>query len=157
VLDQSQQKSLLLTGDLYDGAYGKTIILIADSPTACSWLRAVFRELAHGGSSRTLTAEPEVQITNVETIELVSRPDGSRVTLRQSGSTAERSFVWSATPEGWLYLADLIQPLVEGGTGHQYLTEDKDDVALIELSSGEQDVLSAARSAERQSRGNWQD
>jgi hypothetical protein len=151
VLDKSQQRSPLLTGDLYDGAYGQTIILIADSSAACVWLQAVFRELAHGGSSRTLTAESEVQITNVEAIELVTRPDGPRVTFRQSDAATEGSFVWSATPEGWLYLADLIQPLVDGGIGHQYLTEDKNDVALIELSSGEQDVLSAARSAERQS------
>ncbi len=135
----------MLVGDFYDGAYGPTIILIASSPAACVWLQDVFRELARGGLSRTLTAEPGVRFTNVEVIEMVCRPDGPRVTLGRG--TDERAFVWSATADGWLYLADLVQPLVDGGAGHQYLTDDKDDVALIELSSGEQDVLNAARSA----------
>jgi hypothetical protein len=135
----------LLVGDFYDGAYGPTIILIASLPAACAWLQEVFRELADGGPSRTLTTEPEVRFTNVEMIEMVRRPDGPRVTLRHSDDTAEKSFVWSATAVGWLYLADLIQPLVDGGVGHQYLTDAKDDVALIELSSGEQDVLSVAK------------
>jgi hypothetical protein len=88
-----------------------------------------------------------VRFTNGEAIEMVCRQDGPRVTLRYSDGPTERVFVWSATADGWLYLADLIKPLADGGAGHQYLTDDKDDVALIELSCGEQDVLSAARSA----------
>ena len=135
----------MLVGDFYDGSYGPTIILIVSSPAACVWLQDVFRGLAHDDPSRTLTAEQGVRFTNVEAIEMICRPDGPRVTLRNG--THERAFVWSATADGWLYLADLIQPLADGRAGHQYLTEDKDDVALIELSSGEQDVLNAARSA----------
>lgn len=53
--------------------------------------------------------------------------------------------MWSATTEGWLYLGDLIQSFCDGGVGHHYLTEDEDDVALIELSYGEQDVLRIAK------------
>lgn len=144
---QLGERSPLLVGDLYDGAYGPTIILIASSAAACAWLQDVLRGLARGGPSRTLTAEPEVRFTNVKMIEMVCRLDGPRVTLRHGDGTDERAFVWSATADGWLYLADLIQSFVDGGAGHQYLTDDKDDVALIELSSGEQDVLRAARSA----------
>lgn len=76
---------------------------------------------------------------------MVLRPDGPRVALRHRDDGAAKSFVWSATAEGWLYLADLIQSLCDGGIGHHYLTEDKDDVALIELSYGEQDVLRVAK------------
>lgn len=137
----------LFVGDLYDGAYGPTIILIASSPVACVWLQDVFRELAHGGPNRTLTSEPKMQFTNVEVLEVVCRPGSPRVTLRHGEDIAEKSFVWSATAQGWLYLADLIQSLADGGAGHQYLTEDKDDVALVELSSGEREVLRAARLA----------
>jgi len=144
---QLGEKSPLLVGDFYDGAYGPTIILIASSPAACGWLQDAFRELAHGGPSHTLTAEPEMRFTNVEAIEMVCRPDGPRVTLRHSDGTDGRDFVWSATADGWLCLADLIQPLTDGGAGHQYLTEDEDDVALIELSVGEEEVVRAARSA----------
>lgn len=135
----------LLVGEFYAGAYGPTIILIMVSSAACQWLQRVFRELSHGGSARTLTAEPEVRIENLQTIEMVLRPDGPRVALRLRDDGAAESFVWSATEEGWLYLADLIQSLCDGGVGHHYLTEDKDDVALIELSYGEQDVLRVAK------------
>lgn len=136
--------SPLLVADFYDGAYGPTIILMASSPAACAWLQDVFRDLARGGSNRALTAEPEVRFIKVDAIEMICRPDGPRVTLRHNDDTAERAFAWSATADGWLYLADLIQPLADGVEGHQYLTEDKDDVGLIELSSGERDVLLAA-------------
>jgi hypothetical protein len=47
---------------------------------------------------------------------------------RDDDDTAGKSFVWSTT-KGWLYLADLIQPLADGAAGHQYLTEEKDDAA----------------------------
>lgn len=153
VSDSSQAPAAepaLITGDFYQGTYGPTIILIAAESAACAWLQGVFRELASDGRSRVLTAETRVQFTNVESVEMVCRPDGPRVMLRYSGDGHERAFVWSATPDGWRYLAELIQPLCDGGTGHHYLAEDKDDVALIEFSMGEEDVLSAARSAKRQ-------
>jgi hypothetical protein len=138
---------LLFVGDLYEGAYGPTIILMASSPVACAWLQDVFRELAHGAPSRTLTAEPKMQFTNVEVLEVVCRPGSPRITLRHRDDIAEKSFVWSATAGGWLYLADLIQSLADGAAGHEYLTEDRDGVALVELSSGEQEVLDAVKSA----------
>ena len=78
---------------------------------------------------------------------MVRRPSGPRATLTHSDGSAEKAFVWSATADGWLYLVDLIQPLVDGKAGHQYLTEGKEDAALIEISSGEQDVIRAARVA----------
>jgi hypothetical protein len=142
---QAATESALITGDLYQGSYGPTIILIGSSPAACAWLQCGFRELAGGGPSRTLTAEPEVRFKNLESIEMVCRPDGPRVTLRYRDDATKRAFVWSATPDGWLYLAELIQPLCDGGIGHHYLAEDKDDVALIELSVGEEEVIRAAR------------
>jgi hypothetical protein len=45
-------------------------------------------------------------------------------------------------------MRDLVQALCEHGSGHQYLTDDEDDVALIELSLGEQGVLDSVRSAQ---------
>lgn len=137
----------LLVGDFYDGADGPTIILIASAPAVCAWLQEVFREISHCVPNRTLSVQPEVRFTNVEAIEMVCRANGPRVTLGRGADTARKTFVWSATADGWLYLADLIQPLADGKAGHQYLTEDKNDVAVVELSCGEQDVLSAARSA----------
>jgi hypothetical protein len=150
VSDSSQApatESALIAGDYYQGTYGPTIILIASTSAACVWLQNIFLELATGGRSRTLTAEPEVLFTNVESIEMVGRTGGPRVALGRRDDGTERTFVWSATPDGWQYLAELIQPLCDGGVGHHYLAEGKDDVALIELSVGEEEVLRALRSA----------
>jgi hypothetical protein len=150
VSDNSQApttESALITGDFYKGTYGPTIILIASVSAACVWLQNIFRELANGGRNRMLTTEPEVRFTNVESIEMVCRPGGAPVALSRRDDGTERSFVWSATRDGWHYLAELIQPLCDGGVGHHYLAERKDDVALIELSVGEEEVLRTLRAA----------
>jgi hypothetical protein len=95
--------------------------------------------------SFVLTAAPEVQIANVKAIEMVSRPNEPRIAFEHRSSTPDKSFVWSATIAGWLHLIELIQPFCDGQVGHQYLTEDKNDALLVELSSGEQDVPIVAR------------
>jgi hypothetical protein len=142
----SQQPDLV--GDFYRGADGPTIILIAESSSGCKRLQDLLRDLGSGAERRMLTEEPEIEIANVDAIEMAVRSDGPRVLLRRHGGDASTSFIWSATPDGWLYLADLIQPLCDGGSGHLYLTENKDDAALIELSVGEDEVLRATRSAQ---------
>ena len=142
---QQNGQSPLLTGDFYSGAYGPTLILIMSSPAAGVWLQHVFRELASGGPAFVLTAAPEVEITNLQTVEMTCRTGKPRITFTNDDEAEGKSFVWSATPDGWRYLVDLIQPLCDSKVGHQYLTEDKDDAAVIELSFGEQDVLSAVQ------------
>jgi hypothetical protein len=145
---ESESLGPLLVGDYYAGASGPTILLLMRPPNACGWLSELFRSLATGSTSHcTLTAEPEVRITNVHSIEVVRRFEGPRVSLRQGSNGAEKSFVWSGTPEGWTYLADLVQSLCESGSGHHYLTDGKEDDATIELSLGEPDVIEAARSS----------
>jgi hypothetical protein len=134
----------LILGELYDGSEGPTIMLVMLTPAAGDWLQDTFRNLARHKEPVTLTACPEARLVNVTSIEMVCVADGPRIALRSRDIGGDRSFVWSATVEGWLYLADLVQPLSEGAAGHQYLTEHKDDVALIELSSGEPDVLRVA-------------
>jgi hypothetical protein len=141
-----RSEHLHLIGDFYRGTYGPTIILIALSASGCRWLQEVFRDLARGmADQRILTAETGVRISNVGAIEMAVRPDGPRILLRHQDGGGSGSFLWSATPDGWLYLADLIAPLCDGGAGHHYLTEDKDDVAQIELSVGEEEVLRAVK------------
>jgi hypothetical protein len=114
------------------------------SRAAGAWFQEILRELGDGGPPKMLTSDPKVHIAHLDDIEMTSRSSGPQVTLKQRDSDSE-SFVWSATREGGLYLADLTQPLCTEGGGHHYLTDDKEDDALIELSFGEQDVLDAAR------------
>src|ERR1700743_2878135 len=126
--------------DQYEGVYGPTILLAANSPVAVPWLQHVFRELAEGGRPQGFVPRPEVSAGTIDAIELVGRSCAPRIAFHRRESDLN-SFVWSATPEGWTYLAELVQPFCDGATGHQYLTEDVGDAASIELTVGEQDVL----------------
>ncbi len=76
---------------------------------------------------------------------MTTRSAEPRVALKRRDSGSAKSFIWSATGDGWLYLADLTQPLCTDGVGHHYLTDDKNDDALIELSFGEHDSQKIAR------------
>lgn len=53
---------------------------------------------------------------------------------------ANSSFRWSRTREGWSYMAELIDGLIESPhSGHQYLTSYPDEVAIVMISKGEYD------------------
>ncbi len=133
---ESEGASLIM-GDFYSGAYGPTIILILVSRAAGTWFQEILRTLASGGPARILTSDPRVCTAHVDEIEMTTRSAEPRVALKHSDSGSAKSFIWSATRDGWLYLADLTQPLCTDGVGHHYLTDDEDDDALIELSFGE--------------------
>lgn len=47
----------------------------------------------------------------------------------------------SAPQDGWSRNAGLLEPFVAGKTGHQYLTSEASDAALIEVSHGERAVV----------------
>lgn len=134
----------LVIGDFYIGAYGPTIVLAMTSLAACDWLMGLFRELAEYGGPRNLTEGPEVKVANVDVVTMVRRSTGPSVSLRREGADS-RSFVWSATEDGWLHSRDLVQALREADSGHQYMNDNRDDVALIELSLGEPDLLDSVR------------
>ncbi len=135
----SDEDAPLIVGDFYSGADGPTIILILTSRGAGTWFQEALRELANGGVARALTSDPRVFVAHIDDIEMTTRSAGPRVSLKRLDGERGKSFVWSATREGWLYLADLTEPLCAGGVGHHYLTDDVDDDGLIELSSGEHD------------------
>lgn len=138
-----------ILGELYDAAEGPTIMLVMLTLPGGLWLQDAFRSLARLKQPRTLTPSPEVRVLNVASIEMACVADGPRIALRSRDTGGDHAFVWSATVEGWLYLADLVQPLSDGVPGHQYLTEHPDDAGLIELSSGEPDVLRVAQTRVR--------
>ena len=124
-------------------------MLVMVTLAAGVWLQEAFRSLARLKEPRTPTPSPEVRVLDVASIEMVCVADGPRIALRSGDTAGDPSFVWSATVEGWLYLADLVQPLSDGVPGHQYVIEHPDDAALIELLSGEPDVLSVAQTRVR--------
>lgn len=58
------------------------------------------------------------------------------------------SFTWTRTNEGWNYLAELLEDLVNSDEpGHQYLTRYPDEDAIVVVSKGEygDDVLRGSK------------
>lgn len=139
------ERGRLIVGDFYDGAYGPTIILILMSRAAGAWFQQILHSLGVGGPSKILTSDPNVYVAHLDDLEMTSRSSGPQITLKRRNNDDKASFVWSATREGWLHLAALTEPLCTEGTGHHYLTDEKDDDALIELSFGEHDAQKIAR------------
>jgi hypothetical protein len=143
---KGRQRRCLVDGDYYQGAYGPSIILILTSPQAVRWLDDVFLRLEQSSVPFELSADPAVNITNVATLSLVPRPDGEESELRLVGAGVPASFVWYLTPSGCREVRMLIEPFLADKHGHQYLTREYVDDALVELSYGEHHIRPAQRS-----------
>jgi len=136
VADESDR--LLVTGDYYLGAFGPTIILVLASPAGAAWLEDEFRLAARAERPRNLLDDHRIEVRQISALTLDLRESGADVELRRIGDESP-TFLWTATKDGWQRLADLLKPLSTGQNGHQYLTREGVDDALIEVSLGEHD------------------
>jgi hypothetical protein len=128
-----------LIGSFDVGAYGPTIFMVLPSREAVVWLKALFLSMTGYDGSRDLLSEPGVEVRGIERFELRrTSADSERHLLRQGDAAA---FVWSATDDVWRRNSELLDPFVDGQSGHQYLTSEGVDDALVEISFGEPDVM----------------
>jgi hypothetical protein len=119
-----------------EGAYGPTILLVLTSVDGVSWLRAILDGLAESevGTVLRLDSQSRVSIGAAVTelnLQLTDRSTGRHLVGDRTGA-----FTWSCTAEEWRTASQLIEPLLHEA-GHQYLTSEVDDDALIEVSFGE--------------------
>ena len=127
----------LLEGDFYEGAYGPSILLVLTSREAVAWLRSIFNDLARAsiGAVLRLDSQPSVEIgaelTALELCRVEHTPD------RHLVQASDGSFTWSCTADEWQTASLMLEPLLEQ-SGHQYLTSETDDDAIIEVSYGEE-------------------
>lgn len=135
--EQPLRGSMQIIGDFGTGAYGPTIILKLLSEDAALWLCRLFIDLATTRTIATLTDEPTVSIRGLRRLVLERRDPPLVPGLHLM---APEEFSWSASADGWISSAGLIQPFTEGRTGHQYLTTEGVDDALVEVSFGEPGV-----------------
>lgn len=129
-------QDLLVEGEFGDSAYGPTILLKLRSPEAAAYLRTILdRLVAEGlGASLRLEEDPRVSLgAALWSLELrvVADPEPRRLWKQDEGG-----FTWAGTPEEWQTTSLLIEPLIDQ-SGHQYLTSEVDDDALVEVSQGE--------------------
>ena len=134
--DWTARSSALVEIDLYDGAYGPTILLVLVTRRSIDWLRKVFEDMAAAptGTVVSLTDLPQVRVVGelgglvLSKAERCSRPDLVR--------GVSGRFVWSCTADDWDTMSLMLEPLLRQ-PGHQYLTSEGVDDALIEVSFGE--------------------
>jgi hypothetical protein len=131
------ERPLLIEGDYFAGAYGPSILLILVSPEAAQWLKVLFDGLADQGTGASveLTGMPEVTIGAALTDLTLSVVDDAPT--RHLVRSRDGSVRWSCTSEEWRTAGQLVEPLIDH-PGHQYLTSEIDDDAIVEVSRGEE-------------------
>jgi hypothetical protein len=140
--DSTEAPSFLVVGDYYLGAFGPAILLTLREPDGPQWLHDLFIQLARNGRVIDLASEPMVRLQNIGALQMsLDRRLGPYVALnRLSKEEQPARFAWIASSSGWMLQAALLEPFIAGHSGHQYLTREGADDALIEVSFGESDV-----------------
>lgn len=135
-------REIFFVGDCYDGSYGPTILLKTELQDAVRWLHGLLIELATGVTeSIDLHSMSEISFPQVNSFRLQRVSSQSSQALRKAVSpSGDLAFDWSQVKTGWQTTVKLLDPLAEGGVGHQYLTDEVKDEALLEVSVGEPDV-----------------
>lgn len=126
----------LIEGDFYDGAFGPSILLVLTSDESIAWLRSLFQDIARApiGTALSLVNQPRVRIgaalNELLLVRVARQPEKHLV------READDSFVWSCTSNEWETNGLMLEPFLEQ-PGHQYLTSEGHDDALIEVSFSE--------------------
>jgi hypothetical protein len=127
---------LLVEGEFGEGAFGSTILLRMRSKIGAGYLLSLFERLAGSpeGTSMKLEAQPGVSMSAALwslDFRVVATSRAQRLFRDDAGG-----FIWQGTADEWETTALLVEPLTHQA-GHQYLTFEVDDDALVEVSQGE--------------------
>jgi hypothetical protein len=127
----------LLEGDYYEGAFGPSILLIVTSLEGVDWLRAMFDRMADG------SVDAVVSLLDQPRVAVGAALPGLRLVLverapeRHLVRATDGCFTWSCTVDEWHTASLMLEPFADGQVGHQYMTSEIDDDAIIEISYGE--------------------
>jgi len=132
---------ILILGHYGSGADGPTVMLKLLSPRSVVWLRSAILRVSDAGAIVDLASEREVNIIGVRTFILrrVAEPDGAAL-RGPSSPVADAEFEWLQDAPGWMRTVGLLEPFLQDKAGHQYLTDQERDAALVVASFGEPDV-----------------
>lgn len=134
--DAPFQTAPLLEADFYDGAFGPSILLVLTTQESVAWLREVFEDLADAPIDAVvnLIGLPQVQagaaLAGLVLRRVVSPPD------KHLALAARGAFSWSCAADEWKTMSLMLEPFPQQ-QGHQYLTAEGTDDAVIEVSYGE--------------------
>ncbi|OLD51350.1 MAG: hypothetical protein AUI58_07935 [Chloroflexi bacterium 13_1_40CM_2_70_6] len=137
------------TWDLRDGDRPTIFVELPDR-RAVEALRALFLGLALTGQSTAVGEQPGTELKGMTGLDLVLAKapaarsavqrildlfrfteDPRKHLLRVDDSPKYR---WTCTADEWRTSAELLEPFLEDRSGHQYLTDEEVDDALVEVS-----------------------
>jgi hypothetical protein len=133
--DEKQGKAGIRV-DFYDGAYGPTIRIDANTLEDLNRIKSVFLNLAEQGHEINLLDLIGASVSGVDrlTLKRVEVSEEQTKSLKRKGSRLGIEFVWSLSAKGWQRRAGLVDGLINfNRPSHQYLTEEGVDDAIIEL------------------------
>jgi hypothetical protein len=124
--------------DFYKGAYGPTLRIDVQTLDALIGFRKLLFWVGESeGHTINLVEQDNIETTGLDKLILRCAFDGEKshkkLTLTSSAEPGI-AFEWTRSSEGWKELCCLFDPLIEHDRpGHQYLTQEGDDDALVEL------------------------
>jgi hypothetical protein len=120
----------------YAGAYGPTLRVCIDSARQLERVKRMFSRFAHArltdGEFAALVNGATYEQLSSWKIELVQRGLPRKGLVKVSASSPAPAFVWSLPPDGWRLCLELIDAFGTAA-GHQYLTTEGVDDALVEV------------------------
>jgi hypothetical protein len=137
-MDRGEEDRMIGGGFTANGAFGPLIYVIIKSDTGAKFMNQLFLDLASRpiGSAFDITKVTGVEIADLPQLNL-RRTVEPRDKHLEVGAAEPNSFEWTCTREEWIQNAGLMEPFLEGKAGHQYMTSDVIDDALVEISFGE--------------------
>jgi hypothetical protein len=127
----------LVVGEFYEGAYGPTVLLDTQSIEGVALFQSILAQLASSSPGTTIRLGDDPRISLSAALwSLDLRVAGESAYKHLSRANEGVGFIWVATHEEWETMSLLMESLLER-IGHQYLTNESVDDALIEFSRGE--------------------
>jgi hypothetical protein len=127
--------SNLITVDLYDGAYGPTIRVDVQARAGLLFLRDAVKALADGsGSNFEIVSGDRFALSGVAAVHMAAVEDDAGLGFRRMVQGKSPTFTWTLDRDAWRRCLGLVDGLVVANRpGHQYLTAEGEDDALVEL------------------------
>lgn len=128
----------------YDASDGPRIMIFGPLGADFQGLQATFRNLSLRKETVELHCQPfikpfgGIRLVASSVGSMFQSGEGKPQGVRCVGPPDCKEFVWLRTAEGWDYLAELIDGLVQSvKPGHQYLSSYPREDAIVVLSKGE--------------------
>lgn len=121
----------------YKGAYGPTIGIDVSAENSLQMFKDIVKDLSIGKLTEfKLSDAPFVKCDGLKNfiLKIVPKSKWSSKTVFISKRNGIISFEWSNSTDGWLTSLELLEGMSGETPGHQYLSIEKIDDALIEVS-----------------------